>query len=132
MDVDIEASLPGLKKQGRFHALRHISPKGLITYEKRRFEGDNAIVRSQVILRYLTAEAEAQREASPALNVNPDNSKFKYKGGTELDGRPVHVFEVTPRKKSPGLYKGEIWIDAATYLRVQGGRLYVIKIPPSF
>ena len=66
MDMEIDASLPQLKKQGRFHALRHISPFGLITYEKRLFEGDNT-VRNQVILRYLNAEAEAQREPSPAV-----------------------------------------------------------------
>ena len=31
----------------------------------------------------------------------------------------TYVFQVTPRKKRAGLFKGEIWIDAATYLRVQ-------------
>ncbi len=71
MDIEIEASLPSLKKVGRFHALRRISPLGLITYEKRRFEGDNT-VRNQVILRYLSAEADTQREPSPALAVTPE------------------------------------------------------------
>ena len=130
MDVEIEASLPGLKKQGRFHALRRISPLGLITYEKRRFEGDNT-VRNQVILRYLSAEAEAQREASPALAVTPDNYKFKYKGRGALDGRTVHIFAVTPKKKLQGLYKGQLWIDAATFLRVQEAG-YLVKNPSIF
>jgi hypothetical protein len=130
MDVEIEASLPSLKKQGRFHALRHISPLGLITYEKRRFEGDNT-VRNQVILRYLTAEAEAQREASPALAVTPDNYKFKYKGRGDLEGRAVHMFEVTPKKKQQGLYKGQLWIDADTFLRVQEAG-YLVKNPSIF
>ena len=130
MDIEIEASLPGLKKEGRFHALRRISPLGLITYEKRRFEGDNT-VRNQVILRYLTAEADAQREPSPALAVTPDNYKFKYKGEGVLDGRPVHIFDVTPRKKHPGLYKGQLWIDGATFLRVQESG-YLVKNPSIF
>ena len=41
-------------------ALRRISALGRITYEKLRFEGDGTI-KSQVITRYLTAEAEAQK-----------------------------------------------------------------------
>lgn len=130
MDVEIEASLPSLKKQGRFHALRRISPLGLITYEKRLFEGDNT-VRNQVILRYLTAEAEAQREPSPALAVTPENYRFKYQGRGDMDGRPVHIFEVTPKKKAQGLYKGRLWIDAATFLRVQEAG-YLVKNPSIF
>jgi hypothetical protein len=128
MDMDIDASLPRLKKQGRFHALRHISPIGLITYEKRLFEGDNT-VRNQVILRYLNAEADAQRDPSPA--VTPANYKFKYKGISELDGRPVHLFDVSPKKKAAGLFKGQLWIDAATYLRVQETG-YLVKNPSIF
>src|SRR5262249_34998811 len=30
-----------------------------------------------------------------------------------------HIFEVTPKKKIVGMFKGEVWIDAETYLRVQ-------------
>src|SRR5579883_3267875 len=59
MEVDIEASLPKLKKQGRLHALRRISDIGRITYEHLRFEGDGAI-KNDVIARYLTAENQAQ------------------------------------------------------------------------
>ena len=130
MDVDIQASLPKLKKRGRFHALRRISPLGLITYEKRRFEGDNT-VRNQVILRYLNAEAEAQREPSPSLAVTPQNYKFKLKGRDTLDGRAVYVFDVKPRKKRQGLYQGRLWLDAATYLRVQETG-YLVKSPSIF
>jgi hypothetical protein len=38
---------------------------------------------------------------------------------------------VTPRKKLPGLFKGEVWIDAATYLRVQESG-YLVKNPSIF
>ena len=125
MDVEIEGSLPKLKKQGKLHALRHISSLGRITYEMLRFEGDNT-VKKEVIARYLTAEAEAQH--GPSLGVTPDNYKFKYKGLGQLDGREVHMFQVAPKQKRLGLYKGEIWIDAATYLRVQESG-YLVKNP---
>ncbi len=130
MDVDMSASLPRLKKQGKLHALRRISALGRITYEMLRFEGDNT-VKNQVIGRYLTAEAEAQREQLPGLAVTPANYKFKYKGQGETDGRAVHIFEVTPRQKRQGLFKGQVWIDAATYLRVQESG-YLVKSPSIF
>src|SRR5712692_2292943 len=59
MEVDIDARLPKLKKQGRLHALRRISRLGRITYEALRFEGDGA-VKKNVIARYLAAEVQAQ------------------------------------------------------------------------
>jgi len=130
MDVDIAASLPKLKKQGKLHALRRISSLGRITYEMLRFEGDGT-VRNQVIARYLTAEAESQKEQSPSLAVSPANYKFKYKGLGQLDGRETHIFQVSPRQKRQGLFNGEVWIDAATYLRVQESG-YLVKNPSIF
>ena len=131
MDVEFAASLPKLKKQGRLHALRRISPLGLIRYERLRFEGDST-VNNQVITRYLSAEAAAQTEQpSPAVEVTPRNYKFKYKGMGQLDGRPVHVFQVSPKQKRQGLFNGEIWVDAATCLRVQESG-YLVKSPSIF
>jgi hypothetical protein len=130
MDVEFAASLPNLKKQGRLHALRRISPLGLIKYEKLRFEGDST-VNKQIITRYLSAEAEAQMDQSSATAVTPQNYRFKYKGQSLLDGRPVHVFQVSPKQKRQGLFNGEIRIDADTYLRVQeSGKL--VKSPSIF
>jgi hypothetical protein len=127
MDVDIDASLPKLQKHGRFHALRRILPLGLIRYETARFEGDN-IVNKEVINRYLTAEVEAQKNPSPADAVTPQNYKFKPKGMVQLDGRDVYLYQVTPRQKREHLFKGEIWIDARTYLKVQESG-YLVKNP---
>jgi hypothetical protein len=130
MDVDIDASLPKLKKQGKLSALRKISALGRITYEALKFEGDNT-VKNQVITRYLAAESEAQKDDTPSMAVTPENYKFKYKGRVESDGHVAHIFEVTPKKKKQGLFKGEIWIDAATFLRVrESGRL--VKNPSIF
>lgn len=130
MEVQISATLPKLKKEGRLFGLRRISQLGRITYEALRFEGDGA-VKNHVIARYLNAEAEAQKDQSPDMAVAPVNYKFKYKGRNTLEGRDVHVFQVTPRKKRPGLYKGEIWIDAATFLRVQEAG-HLVKNPSIF
>ncbi len=130
MDVEMDASLPKLKKHGRLHALRRISPLGLIRYEKARFEGDG-IVNKEIISRYLTAEVEAQRQQSPKVAVTPVNYKFKYKGINRTTGQEVHVFEVSPKQKRDGLFKGEVWIEARTFLKVQESG-YLVKNPSIF
>jgi hypothetical protein len=130
MEVEMDASLPNLKKHGRLHALRRISPLGLIRYDMARFEGDN-IVNKEIITRYLTAEVEARKQQSPAVAVTPRNYKFKYKGLKKSEDRDVHVFEVTPRQKREDLFKGEVWIDARTYLKVQESG-YLVKNPSVF
>lgn len=125
MEVEISGTLPKLKKQGRLHALRHITTLGRITYDAFRFQGDNTI-KKEVINRYLEQEAESQNDRSIA--VTPDNYRFKYKSTTRLDGRDAYVFQVTPRKKRPKLFKGELWIDTETYLPVrEAGKL--VKTP---
>jgi len=130
MEVDISASLPKLKKQGRLHAFRRISALGRITYERLKFEGDGT-VKNNVIARYLTAEAQAQSDEAPSLTVNPENYKFHYKGRGEIENRPVHIFQVTPRHKRVGLFRGELWVDAQTFLRVQESG-YFVKNPSFF
>jgi hypothetical protein len=130
MDVEIAAALPKLKKQGKLHALRRITSLGHIIYERPRFEGDNS-VKSQVINRYLEAEAEATGGSGASLAVTPDNYNFKFKGRAQLNDRPVYEFDVAPKRKQQGLFKGQIWIDAATYLRVQESG-YLVKSPSIF
>lgn len=130
MEVEIDASLPKLNKHGRLHALRRISALGRITYERLFFEGDGT-VKNQVIARYLAAEVEAQKRQAPSLEVTPANYKFKYKGRTELNGRDTYVFQVSPKQKRTGLYRGELWIDAATSLRVRESG-YLVKNPSIF
>jgi hypothetical protein len=127
MEVNIEASLPSLKKHGKLHALRRISALGRITYKVLGFEGDNT-VKNEVIARFLQAEVDAQTQQSVSFAVTPENYKFQYKGRDQIGGRPVHVFQVTPKKKRENLFKGEIWIDAATFLRVKETG-YMVKNP---
>jgi hypothetical protein len=125
MEVEISGSLPKLQKQGKLRALRHITALGRITYDALRFQGDNTI-KKEVINRYLQQETESTGD--PTVAVTPANYKFKYKGRQMLDGRDSYVFQVSPRTKRNKLYKGELWIDAATYLRVrESGKL--VKTP---
>jgi hypothetical protein len=150
MQVDINATLPRLKKEGSFHAFRHVTRFGRVTYDGVRFLGDK-MVKKDVIARYLTAETEAsngktngngkvQNNAGGngngtaklvSMAITPENYKFKYKGVSDHDGRRVHVFQLSPKKKRVGLFKGELWIDPETNLPVrEAGRF--VKNPSIF
>jgi hypothetical protein len=111
MEVDIDATLPKLEKRGTMRVLRSMSRLGQISFRMLGFTGDNTI-KKEVITRYLDAEREARDNGSIA--ITPANYKFHYKGVTERDGRQVASFQITPRKKVVGLFKGELWLDVAT------------------
>jgi len=121
MEVEIDAKLPRLKKEGTLRALRRVTQLGEITYNGIRYIGDN-MVKKDVIARYLNAEKEAangngnENGKKLSMAITPENYKFKYKGMADSDGRWVYVFELSPRKKRLGLFKGDIWIDATTFL----------------
>ena len=108
MDVEIDAKLPSREKFGRLKALRSVSRLGKITYKALGFAGDS-IIKNEVIARFLAEETKPRDNA-----ITPSNYKFKYKGMSEHDGLLVHVFQVTPKKKAEGLFRGELWLDAAT------------------
>ena len=128
MDINMTAELPKLKKKGRLQALRTISRIGRITYDALRFEGDNT-VKKEVIARFLSTEVESNDKTAPP--ITPDFYKFKYKGLNERDGAMVHVFQLTPKKKKVGTFKGELWLDPETCLPVrEAGRL--VKNPSVF
>jgi len=128
VDVTITASVPSLKKVGTFQATRRQSPEGKFTYDAMNFIGDN-LIKTTVIARYLTAEIEAQTpEEKMATQITPANYDFKLKGRERVNGREVLVYQVKPRKKRPGLFQGQIWIDAETRQPVQeAGKL--AKLP---
>jgi hypothetical protein len=129
MDAEVEASLPKLKKFGTLSALRTITKVGRITWDRLRFSGDNTI-KKDVIARYIQAEQESIADPSK-FAITPQNYKFKYKGLEQKDGLRVHVFNVTPRKKSVGLFKGEVWVDPETSLALREAGEFV-KSPSIF
>jgi hypothetical protein len=128
LDVEIEASVPRLNQHGHLKATRMISSVGKITYKVLGFQGDTG-VKNEVIARYLQAEQKGADDKS--LTISPENYKFKLKGQKMAHGSTVYVFQVAPRKKRTGLFKGEVWLDAQTYLPVyEKGRL--VKNPSVF
>ena len=131
MDVLMDAKLPKMKKEGRLSALRSISNLGKITYKVVSAWGDDTVKR-EVIARFMTAETQAKESSAGQVAINEQNYKFKYKGERQIaEESRVHVFELKPRHKRVGLFKGELWIDPGTYLPVrEQGQL--VKNPSIF
>jgi len=129
MEVEISAQVPKLKESGTLRALRKISRVGQVTYRQIAFQGAN-FVKKEIIARYLNAEQQEQGDQD--IGITPANYKFKYKGQVPSQANtPAYVFQLTPRKKKVGLFKGEMWIDSKTYLPVfEKGRL--VKNPSVF
>lgn len=129
MEVDIDAQLPKLKETGRMKVMRIVKRLGAITYHRLgEFVGDRT-VQHEVIERYLALQTE--NTDNPSIAITPDNYKFRLKTRmTEGDSR-TYVFELTPKKKAVGLFKGELWIDAATGMPLrESGTL--VKTPSIF
>jgi hypothetical protein len=128
VEIEISASVPRLKKEGRLRVLRQISKVGQVTYRVLGFQGDNT-VKNQVIARYLQADQQGQEKEN--LAVTPENYKFKFRGERGVLGKDVYVFQLSPRQKKIGLFKGELWLDAKNYFPVyEKGRL--VKNPSIF
>jgi hypothetical protein len=117
MEMEIEASVPNLKKSGKLRALRQISRLGAITYRLITFQGDK-VIQNDVIAKYLQAEKEAA-EKTQNIGITPENYKFKYYGIYGSGDWQLHLFELSPRQKRPGLFKGWLWIEDKTALPVR-------------
>jgi hypothetical protein len=130
VEVEIEASLPGLAKQGSMRAIRQTGASERSEYSEIEFDGDST-VKHEVIGRYLSAQEQAEGLPYSSVAVSPANYKFRYAGSVETNGNTVYVFQIAPKKKRAGLIQGQIWIDSATGIAVhQAGRF--VKRPSVF
>ena len=127
--IEVDASVPKLAERGRLTAIRSFA-FGRPEYHVLATEGDRT-VRQQVIARYLSAEADSANVSPASVAITPANYRFQYAASISDGAACTHVFEITPRKKRPGLIKGQLWIDAVTGLAVRlTGRL--VRTPSIF
>jgi len=129
--------LPKMNKTASLAAKRHIDLSGSIEYTDVLHRTGDSTVQKDVIARFMSGEVESalsdpsKEKDRRAAAITPDNYKFKYKGLRDIGDRQVHVFELNPRKKRQGLFKGELWIDSETGLTFrEAGRL--VKNPSIF
>lgn len=127
----IRAELPETSQQGEFELQRKFEAPHTLQFTPVHFTGDG-FVKSNVITRLLQSEVDHVQKDDPALTaISLANYKFAYKGASRLEDRLVHVYQVKPHKKRPGLFKGRIYLDAHTgaLVRAEGN---IVKSPSFF
>ena len=127
----VTAELPDVLQKGEFELrTQYIAPVTL-RFTPVHFIGD-LFVKSNVINRFLQSEvAHVERQDEASRAISSANYTFAYKRTEWLDGQLVHIYAVKPRKKRPGLFKGEIAVGATTgSLRRAKGAL--VKSPSFF
>jgi len=68
-----------------------------------------------IIGRMLAKEAEVTKD-SGATDISPDNYDLRFIREEEVSGQRCYVLELHPRRKDKDLLRGNIWVDANTYL----------------
>jgi hypothetical protein len=127
----IDASLPDSAQKAEFELKRRYVAPGVLEFTPLSSSGDK-FVKSNVIVRLLQSEVEHVRKREQAQTaIDSSNYKFSYKGISQINGSVVHVFEVKPRSKRVGLFKGRIYVDSSTgrLLRAEGT---IVKSPSFF
>jgi len=127
----VRADLPRSSQHGELQVERHYNVPRTLTFKALRFVGDG-FVKTNVIGRLLQSEVDHVQKDDPALTaIGSENYKFSHKHTAQIAGHTVHVYQVKPRGKRLGLFKGHIYLDAYTGSLVRAeGRL--VKSPSLF
>ena len=127
----IEADLPASSQHGEFRLRRTFAAPNTLAFDAIRFVGDG-FVKTNVITRLLQSEAEAVKKGTGANTaISAANYKFTYKGVDDLWGQPVYVYQLKPRAKQLGLFKGKIYLDMHTG-RIRRAEGEMVKSPSFF
>lgn len=127
----VEADLPDTKQHGKFELRRYFQAPRSMAFAALHFAGDG-FVKTNVISRILQSEVDhVQKGEGARTAITGENYKFSYKGTETSDGHVEYIYQVKPRHKEPGLFKGRIFVDSAT------GRLHraegqMVKSPSFF
>lgn len=126
----VAAELPDSSQKGEYELIRSYTAPNSLNFATVKFTGDS-FVKTNVIVRLLQQEVDHVVKGDPAATaITEQNYKFHYKGLENVDSNLCHVFQLKPRKKLPGLFKGKIFVDAysASLRRAEGS----IKSPSFF
>ena len=130
-ETTITAELPQMHQRGEFELLREFAAPSELHFKPVHFSGDS-FVKTNVIVRLLQQDVEhAEKHDAASTAITAANYKFIYRGNGQINGSDAYIFEVKPRSKAPGLFKGNIYLDASrgTLLRAEGR---LVKSPSIF
>jgi hypothetical protein len=110
----MQAALPDSSQSAEYELRRSYSAPNRLEFTPVRFTGDG-FVKNNVLLRLLQAEVErVTKHKSDQTAITEENYKFSLKSVEKLDGRLCYVFQLKPRRKAVGLFKGRVFIDSRT------------------
>jgi hypothetical protein len=118
----IHAELPDVSQRGEFELQRQYAAPRTLRFTALHSSGDG-FVKSNVIPRLLQSEQDRVQKGDAALTeISTLNYKFSYQGTTHAGGRLVYAYEVKPRAKRFGLFRGRIYVDAfkGSLVRAEG------------
>lgn len=72
------------------------------------------LLRDGVLKRAVDSERQASKQKE-AIALSPANYSFRLVGNGVVNGRPVYILDVKPLKPEKFLYRGTIWVDAASF-----------------
>jgi hypothetical protein len=79
-------------------------------------ESGSELIRKQVLARVFEGERTATQPANRATAlITSANYTMQVKGRQVLDGRSCINLSIAPRRSSPYLFQGELWVDALDY-----------------
>jgi len=127
----IEADLPGTAQHGRYELRRSFSAPKSLVFAAIRFAGDG-FVKTNIIVRLLQSEVDhVQKGEGRNTAITADNYKFSFKRVDSIGDQPVYVYQLKPRRKRPGLFKGRIYVDVFTG-RLRRAEGVLVKSPSIF
>ena len=108
----IAVDLPDTQQHGIFELRRGFSAPRSLRFTPVHYSGDS-FVKSSVITRLLQQEvSQTEKGEGAKAALDQRNYKFTFKGEGSLAGHAVYVYQVKPRAKLVGLFKGRIYLDS--------------------
>jgi hypothetical protein len=68
-----------------------------------------------LVRRMLAGEAEVEKDHL-STDLSADNYDFRFIREADVSGQRCYVLKLLPRRKEQNLLRGDIWVDADTYL----------------
>jgi len=127
----VRAELPESSQQGEYELQRKFEAPHTLQFTPVHYSGDG-FIKSNIITRLLQSEVDHVQKDDPTQTaITSANYKFTYRGLSRVNDRTVHVYQVKPHKKRPGLFKGRVYLDAhnGSLVRAEGS---VVKSPSFF
>jgi len=68
-----------------------------------------------IVRRILASEVEITKDYT-STDLSPENYGFRFLHEEDVNGQRCYVLEMLPRRKDKHLLRGDVWVDANTYL----------------